>query len=203
MVSDFNAKRDALISTGTLLYQWGMVPATSGNFSARLSDNSIAITRSGAHKGHLCHEDIMQVDSHGKSLDERKPSAETLLHTTLYQRCPEIQVILHPHSLNATLISRVTPTHQLTLTQYELLKAFPNVETHDTQVNIPIFDNDQDIDRLSKIISAQLDPMQSPGYLIRGHGFYTWGADMHETLKHIEALEFLFKCEYQLRKMKQ
>jgi methylthioribulose-1-phosphate dehydratase len=37
------------------------------------------------------------------------------------------------------------------------------------------------------------------GYLIDGHGLYAWGRDMAEARRHLEAFEFLFDCELQLR----
>ncbi|MDH5613825.1 MAG: class II aldolase/adducin family protein, partial [Gammaproteobacteria bacterium] len=37
------------------------------------------------------------------------------------------------------------------------------------------------------------------GYLIRGHGFYTWGNNMEDALRHVEAFEFLFECELKKR----
>jgi methylthioribulose-1-phosphate dehydratase len=33
------------------------------------------------------------------------------------------------------------------------------------------------------------------GYLIAGHGLYTWGADVAEARRHVEAFDFLFTCE--------
>jgi methylthioribulose-1-phosphate dehydratase len=32
------------------------------------------------------------------------------------------------------------------------------------------------------------------GYLIRGHGIYTWGKDLDEAYRHIEIWEFLLEC---------
>ena len=46
-------------------------------------------------------KDIMLVDADGQSLDGRKPSAETGLHTALYRRCPAAGAVLHQ---NAQLI---------------------------------------------------------------------------------------------------
>ncbi|MDX5299004.1 MAG: class II aldolase/adducin family protein, partial [Gammaproteobacteria bacterium] len=43
---------------------------------------------------------------------------------------------------------------------------------------------------------------QRPGYLIRGHGLYTWGATMDDCLRHVEALEFLFECELATMRLK-
>ncbi|MET1163044.1 MAG: class II aldolase/adducin family protein, partial [Pseudoxanthomonas sp.] len=38
-------------------------------------------------------------------------------------------------------------------------------------------------------------------YLIDGHGLYAWGRDMAEARRHLEAFEFLFHCELELRKL--
>jgi methylthioribulose-1-phosphate dehydratase len=39
-------------------------------------------------------------------------------------------------------------------------------------------------------------------YIIAGHGFYTWGPSVTETLRYLEALEFLFDCEIRLHGVK-
>ncbi|MEL7265147.1 MAG: class II aldolase/adducin family protein, partial [Planctomycetota bacterium] len=32
------------------------------------------------------------------------------------------------------------------------------------------------------------------GFLIRGHGLYTWGRDLFAARRHVEIFEFLFDC---------
>ncbi len=122
-----------LIAAGRFIDQKGWVPATSGNFSARLPDGRIAITVSGKHKGHLEADDIMLIDAQGHALDGKKPSAETLLHTSLYRRFPDAQAVLHPHSVNATLISKLF-ADEIVLEDYELLKAFSGIDTHESRI---------------------------------------------------------------------
>jgi methylthioribulose-1-phosphate dehydratase len=188
-------RSEQLCKAGHELYLRGMVPATSGNFSARLRDGHILITESGAHKGRLQHADLLVIDSSGHSLDGRRPSAETALHLQLYRRFPEVNAVLHPHSVNATLLSRNNRS-ELVLQGYELLKAFPGITTHDTRVTIPNFPNDQDIERLSVTVEAWMQQHETTvGYLISGHGFYTWGDSVNAAMRHVEALEFLFECE--------
>ncbi|MGA9222370.1 MAG: class II aldolase/adducin family protein, partial [Pseudomonas graminis] len=90
----------------------------------------------------------------------------------------------------------LTAGDHLVFEDYELQKAFSGVSTHESKVLVPIFDNDQDIARLADKVQPWLD--QHPdcaGYLIRGHGLYTWGAKMSDALRQIEAFEFLFECE--------
>lgn len=189
-----------LVAAGQRLYERGWVPATSGNFSARLADGRIAITVSGRHKGQLDDEDIMLVDADGEALDaSKRPSAETLLHVRLYRRYPDMGAVLHTHSVNDTLISRLGGD-EVVLDDYELLKAFRGVQTHETRIVVPIFANDQDMDRLADRVDGYMDRHpELHGYLIGGHGLYTWGTSVEEAMRHLEAFEFLFECEMRLR----
>lgn len=195
---EFQARAAELIEAGRYVHARGWVPATSGNFSARLSDGSVAITVSGRHKGELRPEDIMRVDGEGRSLDGKKPSAETLLHTSVYRRVPSAGAVLHPHSPGAVLVSRLFG-EALSLEQHELLKALPGIDTHEARAVIPIFPNDQDIPRLRDRVEAYMDRCgEGYGYIIAGHGFYTWGETVRDALRHVEALEFLFDIEARL-----
>ncbi|MDU3295660.1 MAG: methylthioribulose 1-phosphate dehydratase, partial [Pseudomonas aeruginosa] len=109
---------------------------------------------------------------------------------------PAIGAVLHTHSVNATVLSRLVRGDRLVLQDYELQKAFAGVTTHEGQVEVPIFDNDQDIARLASRVQPWLEAHPyCPGYLIRGHGLYTWGARMSDALRQVEAFEFLFECE--------
>ena len=186
-----------IIEAGQFLYARGWSPATSSNYSVRLSPTEALLTVSGKHKGQLGLDDVLATDLAGNSLEPgKKPSAETLLHTQLYGCKPGVGAVLHTHSVNATVLSRLTAGDHLVFEDYELQKAFSGVSTHESKVVVPIFDNDQDIARLAAKVQPWLD--QHPdcaGYLIRGHGLYTWGAKMSDALRQIEAFEFLFECE--------
>ncbi len=190
-----------IIDAGRFLYQRGWSPATSSNYSARLSPCEALLTVSGKHKGQLGLDDVLATDMQGRSLEAgKKPSAETLLHTQLYNWKAEIGAVLHTHSVNATVLSRLSLSDSLVFADYELQKAFAGIGSHESQVEVPIFDNDQDIARLAAKVQPWLD--QHPdcvGYLIRGHGLYTWGAQMSDALRQIEAFEFLFECELKVR----
>ncbi|MFM8330506.1 MAG: methylthioribulose 1-phosphate dehydratase [Candidatus Methylumidiphilus sp.] len=198
IAEEFAARAAELADAGRLIHARGWVPATSGNFSARLSDGSIALTVSGKHKGELTLDDIMRVDAEGRPLDGKKPSAETLLHTQLYRRYPQVGAVLHPHSPNSMLASKLF-AHELVLEGYELLKALDGIATHETRVAVPIFANDQNIARLSLRVEEHIEMHGDIfGYIIAGHGFYTWGATVKDALRHVEALEYLFDIEIRL-----
>jgi len=200
----FAARAQQIVETGRFLYQQGWSPATSSNYSARIDSGHIAITVSGRHKGQLTHDDVMVVDLEGIAVNSSsKSSAETLLHTVLYAHDPDLGAVLHTHSVNATVFSRMMlDENQARFRDYELQKAFPGVTTHSGELRVPIFDNTQDIAALAEETRAWLQAHpETPGYLIRGHGLYTWGATMADCLRHVEAMEFLITCELEMMRL--
>jgi methylthioribulose-1-phosphate dehydratase len=146
----------------------------------------------------------MVVDMDGQAVgDARRPSAETLLHTQLYRRFAEIGCVLHTHSKVQTIASRVySGSGHVPLEGYELLKAFAGNDTHETRIDVPVLSNTQDMRTLAAQVDALLDRQCMWGYLIDGHGLYTWGRDMAEARRHLDAFEFLLGCELELRRMR-
>ncbi|WP_411834643.1 methylthioribulose 1-phosphate dehydratase [Pseudoxanthomonas mexicana] len=192
-----------LIDNITELARLGWTPATSSNFSLRLDQRHAAITVSGRDKGRLVEDDIMVVDFEGQPVaTTHRPSAETLLHTQLYRRYPEIGCVLHTHSPVQTIASRLfAGAGHVRLEGYELLKAFHGNSTHEMAIDVPVFANTQDMNVLAAQVDALLDHQCMWGYLIDGHGLYAWGRDMAEARRHLEAFEFLLNCELELRKL--
>ena len=195
----------SIVEAGQFLYSQGWSPATSSNYSARIDNNHIAITVSGKHKGKLAAGDVMVVDLEGRAVQSQaRSSAETRLHTVLYQVFPEVGAVLHTHSVKATVLSRLCPAGEpLLLEGYELQKAFAGIDTHESRLAVPVFENTQDIDALAEQTAAWFrDHPDQPGYLIRGHGLYTWGRTMEDCLRHVEAFEFLFECELETMRVR-
>ncbi len=200
---DFNEASQNIIKTCNFLNSKGWIPATSGNFSQKVSPEYCAITVSGKHKGYLTPSDIMVVDLEGNPIDEKIPSAETLLHTTLYLWDSSINNVLHTHSVTNNVLGLLIDKPSLQLKGYELLKVFNGISTHDTSIEIPIFENTQDIPILAQeVINYLKKDIPCWGYLIKGHGLYTWGKDMTEALRHLEAIEYLLECELELIKIR-
>ena len=197
------ARADEIVAATRELSALGWTPATSSNFSMRMDDRHAAITVSGRDKGRLSADDIMVVDFAGKPVaTSHRPSAETLLHTQLYARFPEIGCVLHTHSRVQTVSSRLFAAQgHVRLEGYELLKAFAGNQTHEMAIDVPVLPNTQDMPFLADQVEKLLDAQSLWGYLIDGHGLYAWGRDMAEARRHLEAFEFLFACELDLRRL--
>jgi len=192
--------QEELITVIRFFHQKGWSPATSTNYSFRNADNeTYTISASGIDKGQFSALDLMIINKSGNALPSHKhlnPSQETLLHTMLYKN-PSINAVLHTHSVASTVISRRLAAQKgVSLRGYEVLKGLHGISTHDSEVLIPIFPNSQDIASLSKEVDRYYQ--ENPdlyGFLLEGHGLYSWGKSIAEAKKHIEVLEFLFECE--------
>jgi methylthioribulose-1-phosphate dehydratase len=198
-MSRLAAAAASLVEAGSRMDARNWVPGSSGNLSARLDSESLAITRSGVHKGRLHADDIIEVGLDGSAADAgQKPSAETLLHCQLYRLFPPVGAVLHGHSVAATVLSMAG---DIQFSDYEIIKAF-GFGTHAVNVALPVFENDQDIARLAALIEPSLVADPPIGYVIRGHGVYAWGTSVEHAFWRLEALEFLLACELERRRLK-
>jgi methylthioribulose-1-phosphate dehydratase len=196
-----NPQLIALLAACHWIGEKGWCPATGGNMSLRLDNQRCLVTESGKDKGSLTETDFLLVETATNHVPSgRTPSAETGLHTLVYRLYPQIGAVLHTHSVNATVLSRVERSDGLVLQGYEMQKSLGGQSSHLDSVIIPIFDNDQDIPRLAARVAAyaEVTPLQY-GFLVRGHGLYCWGRQVAEARRHLEGLEFLFQCELQRR----
>lgn len=99
------------------MYSRGLVGATEGNISCRLTEDRILCTPSGLCKGLLKPHDLVVIDLDGnvsstdggrlgfrggESSSTKLPSSEIKMHLGLYRDRPDTQAVLHAHPLYAT-----------------------------------------------------------------------------------------------------
>lgn len=169
------------------------MPATSGNLSRKRPEGGFLVTASGVDKGKLASKHVVHLGPDGiPEPGAPKSSAETGLHLARYRSDTLVGAVIHVHAPRAVLVSRRF-TDAVVLEGFELLKAFPGTTTHETRMVVPIVDNHQDMGVLAPIAEAAV-AAHAPtwGYLVRGHGLYTWGADLAAAERHAEALDELF-----------
>lgn len=194
----FAAIAEQLVRAGRRFDHRGWVLGTSGNFSAVIDRDPLrlAITSSGTFKGELGIDQILEMDERGAPLGavEARASAEALLHLEIV-RMRGAGAVLHTHSIWSTLLSeRFAGARGFFIEGYEMLKGLEGVRTHEHREWLPIVDNDQDMVRLSSVVHGVLDQhLDAHGFLLRGHGLYTWGADLPQAVRHVEILEFLLE----------
>lgn len=193
-------KLNELIQVCQWMNQSGFSPATSGNYSIRIDDASCYVSASGVDKGNLKVDDFIVFGLNGEfDQSSKKPSDESGIHAKIYELDSSAECVLHAHSLSATIIGQVLAgDHQILFHGLELQKAFVGIETHEAECVLPIIENNQNIPDLCRHIKLS----NIPAFLIRGHGVYCWGRNIKEAKKHLEALEFLLKCQLEILRLK-
>jgi methylthioribulose-1-phosphate dehydratase len=187
-----------LAELGHRFYARGWAVGTSGNFSAVTSRRPfrLAITASGLDKRGLRPADILTINEDGAVVGRNngRPSAEALLHVTI-ARVRRAGAIVHTHSVWSTTLSDLhAPAGGLGIEGFEMLKGLHGVASHEHREWVPILENDQDIPRLARAMTASLEDHENAhALLLRRHGLYTWGNTLADAERHAEILEFLFE----------
>lgn len=203
-----------LAEVGRGFYQRGWALGTSGNFSAVVNREPLrlAITASGVDKSRLNPRQILQVDGAGTLMADagsearpaspetaeararHRPSDETKLHLAVV-RARKASAVLHTHSIWSTILSEVHAERGgMALEGYEMLKGLDGIRTHEHREWLPIIENSQDMYTLARTVTQTLTRHPNAhGFLLQGHGLYSWGPDLATAKRHVEILEFLLE----------
>lgn len=99
--------RKEIIEASLIILKSGFVIGTWGNMSTRIvGDELVAITPSGVEYDKLIPENIPIVDMEGNLIDgNMKPSIDLRLHLDIYKSRPDINAIIHTHSVHCTAMA--------------------------------------------------------------------------------------------------
>lgn len=194
----FKELSEELSIAGYEFYRRGWVLGASGDFSAKITTDPlrISITADANEKGGLDETHFLEIDDNAEVLQGfGKPSADTMIHLTIYRMLRETGSILHTHSVWGTILSeRFYKDGAIRIEGYEMLKGLSGVRTHEHRETVPIIENSQDYVAQSHVIDNVI--RENPGIhgiFLRRHGLYTWGRDVAEAKRHVEVFEFLFE----------
>ncbi len=212
LVTSMNTNlKPTLIETAQDFHQMGWMVGTSGNLSARTSDNSFVITASGCPKDKLTIDDFVPIalNTHQNDVSfistqfnsNKRPSAETNIHAAIYGLFPNTQACYHVHSVEANLVSHFVTSDTLPLPPLEMLKGMGILENN-PQISIPVFVNYLDVSRIaSEIVSYFKTNIPSvSALLIRDHGLTVWASSLEEANKYVEILDYIFRYMVAARK---
>lgn len=97
--------RSELVTTARRMSELGLTPGMSGNVSVR-TGSGLLVTPSGMPYGALTAEDLVDLKADGTARPgQRTPTTEWQLHRDLLAARPEVNAIVHTHSLFCTAIS--------------------------------------------------------------------------------------------------
>ena len=100
--------REQLLNTTRKLHELGLNKGTSGNVSVR-DGNGLLVTPTGLEVEAMTPRDMVAMGFDGqpklKGEDERKPTSEWRFHRDILQARPEVNAVIHAHSMFATTMA--------------------------------------------------------------------------------------------------
>lgn len=185
--SVFRANLD-LVKHGLVIFTWGNVSAIDRE------KGLVVIKPSGVSYEQMTAADMVVVGLDGTVVEGRlKPSSDTPTHLELYRAFPGIGGVVHTHSTYATAwaqagldIPNIGTTHAdyfrdaipctADMTEDEVRGAY---ELETGKVIVKRF--------------AELNPLHTPGVLVKNHGPFAWGKDATEAVHNAVVLEQVAK----------
>jgi L-ribulose-5-phosphate 4-epimerase len=183
----FRANLD-LVKYGLVIFTWGNVSAIDRK------SGLVVIKPSGVSYETMKASDMVVVDLQGNVVEgSLRPSSDTPTHLELYKAFGEIGGIVHTHSTYATAWAQAG-------------RDIPNIGTthadyfHDA---IPCTDDMTkeevrgDYEQQTGVVIVRrfegLNPVHTPGVLVKNHGPFAWGKDADEAVHNAVVMEQVAK----------
>ncbi len=177
------------------LVRHGLVIFTWGNVSAIDPDTRLVVIKpSGVSYDDMKPEDMVVVDLDGTIVEgDLNPSSDTPTHLALYRAWPEIGGVVHTHSTYATAwaqAGRGIPAIGTTHADY-FHNEIPCTEDMSEQEVKGAYELET-----GNVIVRRfegINPVHTPGVLVKNHGPFTWGKDCAEAVHNAVVLEQVAK----------
>ena len=177
----------------------GLITYTWGNVSGRDKETGYFVIKpSGVDYDDMKASDMVVVDLEGNIVEgDLRPSSDTATHLEIYKAFPEVGGIVHTHSTYATAwaqagkdIPNIGTTHAdyfhraIPCTGPMVEEQMAEYEKHTGTVIIDRF------------VEAGMNPMHTPGVLVRNHGPFAWGKDGDEAVHNAVVMEQVAKMAF-------
>jgi L-fuculose-phosphate aldolase len=175
------ALRQQLLDTSRRLVELGLNRGTAGNASVRFGDGML-ITPSALPVSAMAAASMVHMDLNGNVLQGGKPSSEWRFHRDILAARPEINAVIHTHSISATTIAclrkDVPPVHyMIAMAGGDTIRCTPYT----------VFGEQALSDHALEALRDR------KACLLGNHGMIALGTDLDDALAVAEEVEFI--CE--------
>ena len=188
----FQANLD-LVKHNLVIFTWGNVSAIDRE------KGLVVIKPSGVSYDTMKASDMVVVDlQSGKVVEgDLNPSSDTPTHLVLYRAFPEIGGVVHTHSTYATAWAQAG-------------RDIPNIGTthadyfHDdipctadmTADQMAEYEYHTGVVIVNRISSGNINPVHTPGVLVKNHGPFSWGKDADQAVYNAVVMEQVAKMAF-------
>ncbi len=183
----FQANLD-LVKHGLVIFTWGNVSGIDRE------SGLVVIKPSGVSYDIMKASDMVVVDLNGKVVEgDLNPSSDTPTHLVLYKAFPEIGGVVHTHSTYATAwaqagidIPNIGTTHADYF--YKAIPCTADMTREEVEGNYELETGNVIVKRFEG-----MNPVHTPGVLVKNHGPFAWGKDAHEAVHNAVVMEQVAK----------
>ncbi len=180
------------------LVRHGLVIFTWGNVSAIDRESGLVVIKpSGVSYDDMKPSDMVVVDLDGKVVEgSLRPSSDTPTHIVLYKAFKEIGGIVHTHSTYATAWAQAgkdIPNIGTTHADYfhDAIPCTPDMTKEEVMGQYELETGNVIVRRFEG-----LNPVHTPGVLVKNHGPFSWGKDADEAVYNAVVMEQVAKMAF-------
>jgi L-ribulose-5-phosphate 4-epimerase len=175
------------------LNQAGLIRLSAGNISMRGENGLVAITPSDMSYDTMRVEDIVMVDLDGRFVaGDNRPSSEMPMHTAIYRCMPEVNAVVHTHSIfSMTFASVGLPIEPIC------------IEGLAPRGTVPVARYAPPGSEAAGVVAVEA-LQATPGLraiLLQNHGLVTVGPDIVTAWQTAYKVEILAQVNYQARQL--
>ncbi|MCM1521256.1 MAG: L-ribulose-5-phosphate 4-epimerase [Muribaculaceae bacterium] len=178
-----------LVKHGLVIFTWGNVSGIDRN------KGLVVIKPSGVSYDNMTPSDMVVVDlMTGQTVEgDLNPSSDTPTHLAIYRAFQEVGGVVHTHSTYATAWAQAgidLPNIGTTHADYfhNAIPCTPDMTTTEVEGNYELETGNVIVARFSG-----LNPIHTPGVLVKNHGPFTWGKTPQEAVHNAVVLEQVAK----------
>ena len=183
------------------LVRHGLVIFTWGNVSGIDRERGLVVIKpSGVDYDTMTPDDMVVVDLHTGEVVEGslRPSSDPPTHLVLYRAWPEIGGVVHTHSTYATAWAQAgidLPNIGTTHADY-----FHNAIPCTADMTEAEVKGQYELETGNVIVNSfrlgSINPVHTPGVLVKNHGPFSWGKDPHEAVHNAVVMEQVAKMAF-------
>lgn len=191
--------KEEVLQANLDLVRHGLVIFTWGNVSGIAREKGLVVIKpSGVSYDDMKVGDMVVVDIKDGHVVEGslRPSSDTPTHLAIYRAFPEVGGVVHTHSTYATAWAEAgidLPNIGTTHADY-----FHNAVPCTADMTAEEVEGDYELETGNVIVKRfeGINPMHTPGVLVKNHGPFTWGKTPAEAVHNAVVLEQVAKMAF-------
>ncbi len=191
--------KESVLRANIDLVKHDLVIFTWGNVSGIDREKGLVVIKpSGVDYDSMTADDMVVVDlATGRRVEGNlKPSSDTPTHLAIYRAWPEVGGVVHTHSTYATAWAQAgmdIPNIGTTHADYFHHDIPCTADMTEAEVK-----GDYELETGNVIINRfrGINPMHTPGVLVKNHGPFAWGKDQHNAVHNAVVMEQVAKMAF-------